>query len=437
MAYLMIEKVYLFTYSTLMILIYWKWRVGAWLEKLMTHLGLPYQICDDSDRPSSYDTYDIIIPAPWIPCTHEVYSTGKVVSELDFCSRYFPKDTYIITISGTDGKSTVTWMIYNLIKNIKNPEKVHISGNFEYPLSDTLTQILKLPPDEREDHIIVVEVSSFMAYSLMEFSPDMTIITNLESDHLNWHRNLAEYFLSKANLITRAKDSSFITNQVHTKLQEIGYHFPENISLYGLGVQEHYPTISIDTERSIDIRETHFLGVHNAVNIDWALHIIKRFIQNGENREKIVAKLTSLPWLPHRLEVISNAHDRIWIDDSKSTSCQSLRAALSGYLGNKVILIAGGSDKWDPFDELEVSLRDSVEYVILIGTTKEILANKCQIAGVEYSESTSMHDAVEQAYVHSHIWQTILLSPGCASFGMFRDYLDRAEQFREAAEQLN
>lgn len=190
------------------------------------------------------------------------------MSELDFCSRYFPKSTYIITISGTDGKSTVTWMIYNLIKSIKNPEKVHISGNFEYPLSDTLTQILKLSPDEREDHIIVVEVSSFMAYSLHEFSPNLTIITNLESDHLNWHRNLEEYFLSKANLITRAKDGSYITSQVHTKLQEIGYHFPENISLYGVGVQESYPTISIDTEHSIDIRETHFLGVHNAVNID-------------------------------------------------------------------------------------------------------------------------------------------------------------------------
>mgnify|MGYP003452416624 FL=1 len=190
------------------------------------------------------------------------------MSELDFCSRYFPKDTYIITISGTDGKSTVTWMIYNLLQSVTTPEKVHISGNFEYPLSDTLTDILELPLDQQDRHIIVVEVSSFMAYSLMEFSPDMTIITNLESDHLNWHRNLTEYFLSKANLITRAKDSSFITNQVHTKLQEIGYHFPENISLYGLGVQECYPTISIDTEHSIDIRETHFLGVHNAINID-------------------------------------------------------------------------------------------------------------------------------------------------------------------------
>jgi UDP-N-acetylmuramoylalanine--D-glutamate ligase len=159
-------------------------------------------------------------------------------------------------------------MIYNLLRTIKNPEKVHISGNFEYPLSDTLTDILKLPLDQQDGHTVVVEVSSFMAYSLREFSPDMTIITNLESDHLNWHRNLEEYFLSKANLITRAKDGAFITNQVQTKLQEIGYHFPENISLYGVGVQESYPTISIDTEHSIDIRETHFLGVHNAINID-------------------------------------------------------------------------------------------------------------------------------------------------------------------------
>ena len=411
--------------------------MGAWLEKLMTHLGLPYQICDDSDRPSSYDTYDIIIPAPWIPCTHEVYSTGKVVSELDFCSRYFPKDTYIITISGTDGKSTVTWMIYNLLQSVTTPEKVHISGNFEYPLSDTLTNLLKLPLDQQDRHIIVVEVSSFMAYSLMEFSPDMTIITNLESDHLNWHRNLEEYFLSKANLITRAKDGSYITQQAYEKLENIGYAFPKNVSLYGTSIAENYPNIPlISTTGSLNIHDTQFLGPHNALNIDWALHIVEWLIQSESDRSRIIETLTSLPWLPHRLEVISHAHGRIWVDDSKSTSCQSLRAALSGYKDNKVILIAGGSDKWDPFDALEVSLRDSVEYAVLIGATKEILADKCRLAGIGYTESSSMRDAVEQAYGHSHPWQTVLLSPGCASFGMFRDYLDRAEQFRDAVKLL-
>jgi UDP-N-acetylmuramoylalanine--D-glutamate ligase len=329
-------------------------------------------------------------------------------------------------------------MIYNLIKNIKNPEKVHISGNFEYPLSDTLTQILKLPPDEREDHIIVVEVSSFMAYSLHEFSPNLTIITNLESDHLNWHRNLEEYFLSKANLITRAKDGSYITKQAYEKLENIGYIFPKNVSLYGTSITENYPNIPlIHTADSLNIHDTQFLGPHNALNIDWALHIVEWLIQSEADRSRVIEMLKSLPWLPHRLEVISRAHDRIWIDDSKSTSCQSLRAALSGYKDNKVILIAGGSDKWDPFDALEVSLRDSVEYVVLISATKEILAKKCQMAGVKYIESITMQDAVHQAYLRSHPWQTILLSPGCASFGMFRDYLDRAEQFREAVKHKN
>ncbi|MFO0764029.1 MAG: UDP-N-acetylmuramoyl-L-alanine--D-glutamate ligase [Candidatus Gracilibacteria bacterium] len=420
-----------------MILIYGKGRVGAGLEKLLTHLELPYHICDDSDKPSSYESYDIIIPAPGIPCTHEIYSSGKIVSELDFCSRYLPQSTFIITISGTDGKSTVTWMIYNLIKSIKNPEKVHISGNFEYPLSDTLTQILKLSPNEREDHIIVVEVSSFMAYSLHEFSPNLTIITNLESDHLNWHRNLAEYFLSKANLITRAKDESYITKQAYEKLQNIGYIFPENVSLYGINIAENYPNIPlISTTGSLNIHDTQFLGPHNALNIDGALHIIEGLVQSENDRSRAIETLKTLPGLPHRLEVISHAHGRIWVDDSKSTSCQSLRAALSGYKDNKVILIAGGSDKGDPFDTLEVSLRDSVDYAVLIGATREILTKKCQIAEVNYSESISMQDAVEQAYTHSHPGQTILLSPGCASFGMFRDYLDRAEQFREAVKLL-
>lgn len=420
-----------------MILIYWKWRVGAWLEQLLTHLGLSYHIVDDESKPEGYDNYDMIIPAPWIPCTHEIYSTGKVVSELDFCSRYLPKNTYIIAISGTDGKSSVTWMIYNLIKSIKNPEKVHISGNFEYPLSDTITHVLQLPIDQQADHIIVVEVSSFMAYSLHEFSPNLTIITNLESDHLNWHRNIQEYFLSKANLITRAKDGSYITQQASEKLQNIGYIFPENVSLYGVNIAENYPNIPLaNTQKSLNIYETKFLGPHNAINIEGALHIVERLIQSEADRSCVIETLKSLPWLPHRLEIVSHALDRVWIDDSKSTSCQSLRAALSGYKENKVILIAGGSDKWDPFDALEVSLRDSVEYAVLIGATKEILADKCRLAGIGYTESSSMRDAVEQAYGHSHPWQTVLLSPGCASFDMFRDYLDRAEQFREAVKLL-
>ena len=420
-----------------MILIYWKWRVGAWLEKLLSHLGLPYHICDDSDRPSSYEDYDIIIPAPWIPCTHEVYSTGKVVSELDFCSRYFPKSTYIITISGTDGKSTVTWMIYNLLRAIRNPKKVHISGNFEYPLSDTLSEILQLPSDQQDSHIIVTEVSSFMAYSLQEFSPDITIITNLESDHLNWHRNLQEYFLSKANLITRAKNTAFITKWVYEKLHNIGYIFPGNISLYGTTIQESYPNIVLpNSQTSLNIHETKFLGPHNALNIDWALHVVESFIQSEEERKKVIISLISLTWLPHRLEVVSHECDRIWIDDSKSTSCQSLKAALSGYQDNKVVLIAGGSDKWDPFEWLEDSIRKSVSSAILIGATRDILAKKCRAAGIPYWISESMVDAVQRAYEHSHPWQTILLSPGCASFGMFRDYLDRAEQFREAVKLL-
>jgi UDP-N-acetylmuramoylalanine--D-glutamate ligase len=144
----------------------------------------------------------------------------------------------------------------------------------------------------------------------------------------------------------------------------------------------------------------------------------------------------SIEGLAHRIEKIAVHSDITYIDDSKSTSCQSLVAALSSFPSRNVIWIGGGSDKGDTFEGLENILWKIVKYAVLIWATRDILAAKCISANVPYIYAESMHEAVYSAVSVGTAGDTVLLSPGCASFGMFRDYLDRAQQFRDAVERV-
>lgn len=159
------------------------------------------------------------------------------------------------------------------------------------------------------------------------------------------------------------------------------------------------------------------------------------------NEMKISSKrvekyLQNIHGLPHRLELIAEKNGIRYIEDSKSTSCQSLLAALGSFPPKKIVLIAGGSDKGDPFDGLEKKLTETVKFAVLIGATRDILSKKCLDGDIPFVFAENMHDAVVKANKKCLDGDILLLSPGCASFGMFRDYLDRAEQFRHSVNSL-
>lgn len=112
--------------------------------ELARYLKIDFTVCDDTDVPDTYDAYEAIVPSPGIPGTHAIYSTGKVVSELDFAYRYLPQGFRIISITGTDGKSTTSWIMYNILEKEYSVNKsVYLSGNFDVPFSTTVLDILK------------------------------------------------------------------------------------------------------------------------------------------------------------------------------------------------------------------------------------------------------------------------------------------------------
>jgi len=243
-----------------------------------------------------------------------------------------------------------------------------------------------------------------------------------------------DYLEAKLNIIRNTTKKSFINNQILLDYPQAATA-SASIIPFGKEASDHYvdyPSVYIHGISFIEMSDTKFAGVHNAYNI-LSVSLVAENI--GMTLHRIKQIFPTITGLPHRLEEIAIIKGITFVDDSKATSAQSLKAALESF-SQKVILIAGGSDKGDPFLGMGEVFDRRVKHMELIGQTKEILGAIAAEARVPFHYSLSMEEAVEGAFKQAQEGDVVVLSPGCASFGMFKDYLDRAEKFREAVKHL-
>ncbi|MDD2693505.1 MAG: UDP-N-acetylmuramoyl-L-alanine--D-glutamate ligase [Candidatus Gracilibacteria bacterium] len=444
--------------------IYGKNKVGQAVAKLCEYQNIPYEMIDDSDAVTSFEKYDVIIPSPGIPGMHRIYATGKILAELDFAYQFLPKKFEIVSITGTDGKSTTSWIAYNILqKEFFGKKSVYLSGNFDIPFSATVREILE---SGEKKGIIVVEMSSFMTYAIRTFQSTYTIFTNLKSDHLNWHRDLQEYIDAKMNLVKHTVKKSILNAQILEFAREKGLNveLPENVRIFAPviarneAIQEtignhnffagsphsvrddntqdrtNGEDIIISGRKKYILSETHFTGFHNAMNL-LSVGLLANEMRICSKRMKMY--FSEITGLSHRLEKIGEKNGIIFVEDSKSTSSQSLEAALGSYGETKnLLLIVGGSDKGDSFGHLAPKFHERVKAMACIGATKEQFIHIAEQENIPYIATDSMLDAVNWLYAGGEKNDVLMISPGCASFGLFRDYLDRANQFREAIKYL-
>lgn len=426
-----------------MYLIYWKNKVGQAVAALCDHLSISYEMVDDSDGVTDFSSYEAIIPSPWVPGTHPIYATGKIISELDLAYEFLPKDFEIVSITGTDGKSTTTWMMYNILEkeySVKKP--IFLSGNFDIPFSATVLDILK---KWLKKGIIVLEISSFMAHELQKFQSDYSIFTNFKPDHLNWHTDLQEYLNAKMHVMTHTKKRAIINREVLDFAREkwLELELPENTRVFESIQANEAATlkdwtngedIAVSGRRKYTLSETHFSGMHNAMNLLSVALVGNEMGICSKRTKRYFADITGLP---HRLEKIWEKRGIIFVEDSKSTSSQSLEAALGSYGETKnLLLIVGGSDKWDTFVHLASKFRDRAKAMVCIGATKSQFSDIAKQENITFLETDSLSDAVHWLFAKWEKGDVLMLSPGCASFWLFKDYLDRANQFREAIKNL-
>lgn len=437
-----------------MYLIYWKWKVGSAVAALCKRQCISYEICDDQTPPSSYDAYEVIIPSPWIPETHPIYATGRVICELDFAYQFLPPDFQIVSVTGTDGKSTTAWIIYSILEREFSVKKgVYLSGNFDIPFSATVLDILE---KWEKKGIIVVEISSFMAFAIEKYTSDYSIFTNLKPDHLNWHTSLQWYMDAKMNLMKHTLKKSIINAQLIEFAREnrLNIETPENMRIFAYDKIPHlslesevnsvemiqvrdttdWENIMVSGQWEYNLSETHFSGVHNAMNI-LACTLVADEMWICSKRVKEYLK--SITGLPHRLELIATKWWIQVVEDSKSTSSQSLSAALGAFGTTKnILLIVGWSDKWDNFTFLAPLFAKRVRAVVCIGSTKQAFIDIAKKVNIAYLATDILQNGVDWLYFQREQGDVLILSPGCASFGLFDDYIDRANQFRHAIQKL-
>ena len=373
------------------------------------------------------DANEIII-SPGIPEKADIVKEIKklnisLVSEIEFASRY--TSAKIIAITGSNGKTTTTLLTYHLLKEAGL--KVGLAGNIGQSFAK---QVL----DNQMDYF-VIEISSFQLDRCFKFKPDVSILLNITPDHLDrYEYKFENYIQSKLRIFQNASDESqniiweddevLIShkNQLPSKnLQTISFK-NKNATAF---IQDQQ--IEYSGNWSLNKKDSPIKGPHNAINLSAAILAAQAV---GISREQILKALPTFINAEHRLEPCGIWNGVEFINDSKATNVDAVFYALNSF-EKGIILIIGGVDKGNDYSVLDDLVRKRVKGIVCLGTDNEKLIAHFGPKIPRIISTTSLKEAVETSAKWAIEGDTILLSPACASFDLFKNYEDRGKQFKE------
>lgn len=334
----------------------------------------------------------------------------------------------IIGITGTKGKGTTSTLIARMLEAAG--KKVFLGGNIGVPALSFLSEITA-------GDIVVLELSSFQLMDI-EQSPATAVVLMISPDHQDWHDDMAEYVAAKARLVRYQQPGDrCIFNARNALSSKIAQTSPGQRVPYmdpaGCDVTDGQITMAGIVVCSV--AEVGLIGPHNLENICAAVAAIWPLIDD----KKVISKvIKSFKGLPHRLELVGEAEGVRYFDDSFSTNPETTMAAIQSFADPKV-LILGGSDKGADFSQLAEAVKSgNVRQVIAIGATAPAIASSLRLSGFNaITEGPADMPAILKAAQNAALpGDIVLLSPGCASFGLFQDYKDRGNQFKAAVSAL-
>lgn len=374
---------------------------------------------------------ELIIISPGIPETSQaVIWAGEagipIISEIEL--GYLCCNAPIVAITGTNGKSTVTTLIGEILKI--GGRDVVVCGNLGNPFCGESSKI-------KNDSIVVLEVSSFQLERIKEFKPHISVLLNISQNHFDRHPDLNSYKNAKAQIFRNQDDANWaVLNYDDQQVRQLSQTIRANVLYFsrtkkvnGAYLNGDYLMISFNgRELSLcEASELKIKGGHNVENVLAGLCVGSIL---GINPQRIANAVMDFRGLEHRFEYVTSIDSIDFINDSKSTTVLSTMRALEA-CDKPVILIAGGKDKGSDFRKARSTIAEKVKSMVLIGTSKDKI--KEHLRGVvPITEADSMEEAVKIAYFNGGRGECVLLSPMCASFDMFRDFEDRGRVFKEA-----
>jgi len=381
---------------------------------------------------------DEVVKSPGIPLTAPIIQQLiakhiPIISEIEFAARY--TNAKMICITGSNGKTTTTSLIYDML--CRAGLDVGLAGNIGNSLALQVAQ---------QDHAYyVIELSSFQLDNMYDFRADIAILLNITPDHLDRYDFQFQNYVNAKFRIThnQTRQQAFIywsedpvINQEIARIQPQATLYPFGTNTHNMAYTDGEHMIVSANEQSqaleIGLNELSLHGKHNQLNsmaATLAAQILH--IKNDVIRES----LTLFAGVDHRLQYVATIRGVRYINDSKATNVNSCWYALES-MTTPTVLILGGKDKGNDYSEIDALVREKCHTLVFMGLHNEKLHEHFDNFGLRIYDTNNLQDAVKACYEAAHDGDTVLLSPCCASFDLFRSYEDRGERFMAAVKKL-
>lgn len=381
---------------------------------------------------------DEIIKSPGIPEKAPLIKALRaqntsIISEIEFGARY--TDAKMICITGSNGKTTTTTLIHHILKNAGL--NVGLAGNVGFSLARQVAL-------EQHDYY-VIELSSFQLDGMYEFKADVAILLNITPDHLDrYEYKFQNYINSKFRIVQNMKSSDYfiywnddpvIRKELNERtIEATACPFSLNKAA-GLAAYIEDELLKIHTPKrsfEIPVADLSLRGQHNMYNSMAAgITAILSDISDDNLREA----LKSFKSVEHRLESVASVRGVHFINDSKATNVNSCWYALQ-CMQTPVVLILGGTDKGNDYTEIEELVKEKVRGIVCMGVDNKKLHDFFDGKVAKMEDALSMKEAIDKCFAMANSGDTVLLSPCCASFDLFKSYEDRGKQFKECVRNL-
>ncbi|WP_405102382.1 UDP-N-acetylmuramoyl-L-alanine--D-glutamate ligase [Oceanobacillus sp. FSL H7-0719] len=379
------------------------------------------------------DNMELIVKNPGIPYDNPILQEAmkrkiSIVTEIELAYQLVPGT--LIGITGSNGKTTTTTLTTEMLQ--KSDQPVKVAGNIGIVATETAETLV-------EEETLVLELSSFQLQGTVTFRPNIAVILNVFSAHLDYHKTLENYKQAKYNifknqteedfLVYNAEDPAILDAVPLSKAKLIPFSVKRKVD-NGAYADEDY--VYFQGEKVIERRKIVLVGEHNLENILAAVSAAKLAGATNKGIEQVLAAFQGVK---HRLQFIGKKAGRLFYNDSKATNMLATRKALSSFK-QPVILLAGGLDRGDDFSEL-IPYLDNVKAMVCFGETKDKLIEAAQKANIEFViAAENVEEAVKSAYDLSAEEDVILLSPACASWDQYATFEERGDIFIEAVHKL-
>ena len=447
------------SYQNKQVLVIGMGKSGVNSAKLLVKLGAQVIVNDKTDQPNQSQVDELkkigvkvvtgshplelldgtttVVKNPVVPYDNLLVAKAieekiPVITEPELA--YQVLDATMIGITGTNGKTTTTTMITEMLNRNRSKGKAYAAGNIGIPTTQIAQQATA-------DDVMVTELSSFQLMGIKTLHPHIAVLTNIYEAHTDWHGSHANYVNAKMRiLMNQTADDYFVVNWDNEEARQFSKHTQATVVPFSredqteAGAYEKDGVLYFKGEKIIDADQIGVPGSHNVENALAAIAAAKLMGQSDENIKEVLQQFTGVR---HRMQYVTTFNERKFYNDSKATDIEATQKALDGF-NQPVVLLAGGLDRgFNKFDRLVPYFKKHVRALVVFGETADLMADAGKQAGIkEIVKTENAVTAVPEAYRLSKPGDVILLSPACASWDQWPTFEVRGDQYIKAVEDL-